>query len=621
MTPHPTPSTDSAVVDSSPLSAAASPSSPSRAAPTTPTTRRRRLRRRTGRLRGAPSPSRSPTASATPPSRRRPQRSSRSGRRTATRSSRSASRPSRSARSSTTGTTRSSRGTRTASGGKPEEVRFYDLEFEKIAALQPDLITMVSGGISKKDYETLTKIAPVVGPPVGYQDSAVPYGPHTLLIGQAVGLEAEAQAAVDALDAQFAAVRERPPRVGRASAPSTPRPTPGAYYVLGEQAPRTTFLTSVGFTLSPELSELVGDDYSKEISAEELDLVGDLDLVVWCTDEGAIPDVQANPVVSSLDSVKDGNAIWLTYASSDTFMWAMDWATVLSGPYAIEKGLPAHRGGPGGREPCRGRSGVSRSHDRGRGAADDAQAGCGRDRHRRRLPARAGGERGRGRRTPLAGPAGHRASHRVARAARSRSLSAWGSVPGRCRRATVWDSLLHDTGSEADLIVRELRVPRTIAGVLVGMALGLAGALMQALTRNPLADPGILGVNAGAACAVVLAIAFLGITQLDRVRLVRPAGGRRRHRRRLPPGVHRQRRCVPGPAGARRGRRDGRAHRRHLRGRADQQHRVQRLPLLDRRLAPARELDRRGAGACRSCWSASSWRSFLGPAAQRHRAR
>ena len=79
----------------------------------------------------------------------------------------------------------------------------------------------------------------------------------------------------------------------------------------------------------------------------------------------------------------------------------------------------------------------------------------------------------------------------------------------------VWGSLLNNTGSEADLIVRELRVPRTIAGALVGMALGLAGALMQALTRNPLADPGILGVNAGAACAVVLAIAYLGITQLD----------------------------------------------------------------------------------------------------------
>lgn len=80
---------------------------------------------------------------------------------------------------------------------------------------------------------------------------------------------------------------------------------------------------------------------------------------------------------------------------------------------------------------------------------------------------------------------------------------------------TVWGSLVHGGNDEADLIVRGLRVPRTIAGVLVGAALGLSGALMQALTRNPLADPGILGVNAGAACAVVLAIAFLGVTQLE----------------------------------------------------------------------------------------------------------
>jgi iron complex transport system permease protein len=79
----------------------------------------------------------------------------------------------------------------------------------------------------------------------------------------------------------------------------------------------------------------------------------------------------------------------------------------------------------------------------------------------------------------------------------------------------VWDSLVNGGDSEADLIVRGLRVPRTLAGLLVGAALGLAGALMQALSRNPLADPGILGVNAGAACAVVLAIAYLGVNQLE----------------------------------------------------------------------------------------------------------
>lgn len=65
------------------------------------------------------------------------------------------------------------------------------------------------------------------------------------------------------------------------------------------------------------------------------------------------------------------------------------------------------------------------------------------------------------------------------------------------------------------LIVRELRLPRTVLGLLVGAALGVAGALMQGVTRNPLADPGLLGVNAGASFAVVLAIWSFGITSVS----------------------------------------------------------------------------------------------------------
>jgi iron complex transport system permease protein len=76
----------------------------------------------------------------------------------------------------------------------------------------------------------------------------------------------------------------------------------------------------------------------------------------------------------------------------------------------------------------------------------------------------------------------------------------------------VVGSLLHDDGSEQATIVRELRVPRTLVGLAVGCALGLAGALMQAITRNPLADPGLLGIDAGAAAAVVVAIALLGVS-------------------------------------------------------------------------------------------------------------
>jgi iron complex transport system permease protein len=81
---------------------------------------------------------------------------------------------------------------------------------------------------------------------------------------------------------------------------------------------------------------------------------------------------------------------------------------------------------------------------------------------------------------------------------------------------TVLDALFHFRPDDPDhLVVRELRLPRTLAGVLAGVALGLSGAVIQGATRNPLADPGLLGVNAGAALFVVLGIGTFGIASVS----------------------------------------------------------------------------------------------------------
>ena len=79
--------------------------------------------------------------------------------------------------------------------------------------------------------------------------------------------------------------------------------------------------------------------------------------------------------------------------------------------------------------------------------------------------------------------------------------------------SVVVDAILSpDLSNNDHAVVRDLRVPRTVIGLLAGAALAVAGGIMQGLTRNPLADPGLLGVNAGASLFVVLGITFLGIT-------------------------------------------------------------------------------------------------------------
>lgn len=81
---------------------------------------------------------------------------------------------------------------------------------------------------------------------------------------------------------------------------------------------------------------------------------------------------------------------------------------------------------------------------------------------------------------------------------------------------TVLGALLGtlDPDSVDAVVVRDLRVPRTVIGVLAGAALGVAGAVMQGITRNPIADPGLLGVTAGASFAVVVGIALAGVTTI-----------------------------------------------------------------------------------------------------------
>lgn len=81
--------------------------------------------------------------------------------------------------------------------------------------------------------------------------------------------------------------------------------------------------------------------------------------------------------------------------------------------------------------------------------------------------------------------------------------------------AELWHAFTAYSGTTADQIVVELRIPRTVAAIVVGTGLGVAGAVIQALTRNPLGDPGILGVDAGASLFVAIGVVLGAATPVQ----------------------------------------------------------------------------------------------------------
>ncbi len=85
-------------------------------------------------------------------------------------------------------------------------------------------------------------------------------------------------------------------------------------------------------------------------------------------------------------------------------------------------------------------------------------------------------------------------------------------APGQVWAALVPGASGHDPANADQAVVLQLRVPRTVLGLLAGAALGCVGTVIQGVTRNPIADPGLLGITPGASLAVVAAVSFLGVT-------------------------------------------------------------------------------------------------------------
>lgn len=211
------------------------------------------------------------------------------------------------------------------------------LNFERIAALEPDIIVGLYSGMTEDDYGTLSEIAPTVAQSDEYVDYGMPWQETTMMLGKALGREDRAEKLVSGVEGRFEAVREEHPEFeGKSLAVATY--SGGTFSVFASEDPRARFFTSLGFVIPEEFDELAGDSFYADLSAERVDLL-ETDVLVWdqlSFTEGGREGLEEEPLVRQLDVMRDERAIFLEGDIEDAF----GWNTILSLPFALDGMVP-----------------------------------------------------------------------------------------------------------------------------------------------------------------------------------------------------------------------------------------------------------------------------------------
>ncbi|MET3962587.1 iron complex transport system substrate-binding protein [Marmoricola sp. OAE513] len=221
---------------------------------------------------------------------------------------------------------------------KPEVLSQTDgLQFERIAALKPDLIIGTNSGLEKEDYEKLSALAPTVTNEPGGLPYFSSWQDQTVQVAKAVGKEAEGRALVAKVEKQYADAKAAHPEFAKLGATfSQGAPYEGLLYVypagLG-----TDFLSDLGFTMTPGLEKFAPEKGSQaEISAENVDLI-DNDVIVFATEnKGNFDELQRFSTIANLGAVKNGGAIY----TDEILAGAIYFLTPLSLSYTLDKLLP-----------------------------------------------------------------------------------------------------------------------------------------------------------------------------------------------------------------------------------------------------------------------------------------
>ncbi|MDX3585496.1 iron-siderophore ABC transporter substrate-binding protein [Streptomyces europaeiscabiei] len=210
-------------------------------------------------------------------------------------------------------------------------------QVEKIAALKPDLILAVYGGLTKEQYESLSKFAPVVAQPKAYNDYGVPWQEQTETIGKALGKSEEATEAVAGTEAKIKAAADKYPAFkGSTAVMATPYE---GMFVFGSQDARSRLLTGLGFSLPTDLDKAIGDQFGANISKERTDLL-DQDAIVWIVGDPVKDAAKLHKDASykDLGVVKEGREVFVN--ETGDYGNATSFVSVLSLPYVVERLAP-----------------------------------------------------------------------------------------------------------------------------------------------------------------------------------------------------------------------------------------------------------------------------------------
>ena len=213
------------------------------------------------------------------------------------------------------------------------------LPFNDIAAVDPDVILAAYSGLTAEDYETLSKIAPVVAYPE--IANGTPWQESTRMIGQALGKSAAAEKLVADTEALIAeAAAEHPQLQGKTFIYGSLNPGEnGVLYLYTANDNTSRFLTSLGMTLAPVVTEAAkgSTSYYTEWSKERANELASDVYVAWLADPKAGDQVKIDPLLSQIPAIKSGG---LVIDSDATRGLALLATNPLNIPYLLEGFVP-----------------------------------------------------------------------------------------------------------------------------------------------------------------------------------------------------------------------------------------------------------------------------------------